>query len=131
MTTISVAWLKDKNACSDAVEEFSGQSETDAVKIIRQMTDRKYRLDWANWLIVKVMTRPQYLAYGIFVAEQVIDIFEKKYPNDKRPRTAIETAKAVLKNDTVAAGAAARDAGAAARAAAWGRDANKNFTVWT
>src|SRR3990167_3051863 len=130
---ISTAWLEEKNACPNAVKEFSEQSETDAVKIIRKMTDRRYRLDWANWLIARVMTRPQYLAYAIYSAEQVIDIFEKKYPDDKRPRDAIEAAKAVLENDTTETRAAARDAagavgaaagavgavGAAAEAAAW------------
>jgi len=30
---------------------------------------------------------------AIFAAEQVIEIYEKKYPNDKRPREAIEAAK--------------------------------------
>ena len=118
MTTISVAWLKEKNACPDAVQEFSGQPETDAAELIRQMIDRGYHLDWANWLIVRVMTRPQYLAYAIYSAECVLDIFEEKCPDDKRPRKAIEAAKAVLANDTMenrerAAGAAGAAAGGA------------------
>ena len=112
---ISTAWLEEKNACPNAVKEFSEQSETDAVKIIRKMTDRRYRLDWANWLIARVMTRPQYLAYAIYSAEQVIDIFEKKYPDDKRPRDAIEAAKAVLKDDT----AENRERAASAVSATW------------
>src|SRR3990167_844207 len=114
---ISTAWLEEKNACPNAVKEFSEQSETDAVKIIRKMTDRRYRLDWANWLIARVMTRPQYLAYAIYAAEQVIDIFEKKYPDDKRPREAIEAAKMVLKNDTKKNRAAAEKAAGTAWAA--------------
>lgn len=40
----------------------------------------------------------QYVGYAIFAAEQVIDIYEKKYPDDKRPREAIEVAKECLKN---------------------------------
>ena len=31
--------------------------------------------------------------YAVFAAEQVIDLFEQKYPDDKRPREAIEAAK--------------------------------------
>ena len=110
MKIISVAWLEEKNACSDAVKEFSAQPETDAVKIIRQMTNCRYHLNWANWLIVRIMTRPQYLAYGIYSAEQVIDIFEKKYPDEKRLRNAIEAAKMVLENDTKKNRAAAKKA---------------------
>ena len=64
---------------------------------------------------------------AIYAARLVLKIFEKEYPNDKRPRKAIAAAVKYLKNPTEknmsAAGAAAwaaRDAaGAAAGAAAW------------
>jgi hypothetical protein len=55
----------------------------------------------------------------------VLNIFEKKYPNDKRPREAIEVGRKYARHEIdaaagdaarAAAGAAAR---AAARAAAW------------
>ncbi len=58
-------------------------------------------------------------------AEGVLHIYEKKYPNDSRPRNAIEAARAsqrgeITKEQLAAAGAAAWDAaGAAAWAAAW------------
>jgi len=51
----------------------------------------------------------------VYAAEQVIDIYEKKYPNDKRPRNAIEAAKKCIGLK----GAAARDAAGAAEVAAW------------
>jgi len=82
--------------------------------------------DWANWLIVRVMERKQYLAYAIFSAEQVIGIYETQHPSNDRPRKAIEAAKRVLENDTPenranawAAYAAAYAAAADAEAAAW------------
>jgi hypothetical protein len=40
---------------------------------------KEYKLDWANWLIVRVMKYKQYLNYTVYAAEQVIDIYEKKY----------------------------------------------------
>ena len=76
-----------------------------------------------------------YVSYAVYAAEQVIDIYEKKYPDDKRPRKAIEAAKACIKNPSAknkeaagwaaawAAGAAARAAEAAARAAGWAAEA--------
>ena len=57
---------------------------------------------------------------AIFAAESVLQVFEQQRPDDKRPRRAIEAAKAWLdgKGTARAANAAARAAYAAARAAA-------------
>ena len=99
---ISKRWLQKKSACTEGMVIIdwvvANCKNGEAVDVIRALMD--HRLDWANWLIVRVMDRPQKLAYAIFAAEQVIDIFEKKYPNNKAPREAIEAAKAVLENDT-------------------------------
>jgi len=51
---------------------------------------------------------------AIFSAESVLNIFEEKYPDDDRPRKAIEAAKNYLENPTKAAAAAADAAYAAA-----------------
>ena len=115
---ITESWLNEKNACVDGVVWFKAQKKTKAVAVLKALIEED-KLDWANWLIVRVMTRPQYLAYAIYAAEQVIDIFEKKFPDDKRPRNAIEAAKDVLKNDTPETRAAAGAAWAAAGDAAW------------
>ena len=114
---LSVKWLQEKSACSDGVKWFTDQKEDQAIPVLKALVADD-KLDWANWLIVRVMTSPQYLAYAIYAAEQVLDIFEKKYPGDKRPRQAIEAAKAVLKHDTRAAREAAREAAGAAWEAA-------------
>ena len=55
------------------------------------------------------------VALAIFSAELVINIYEKQYPNDDRPKRAIEAARRWLKDPTLYA---ANDAGAAAYAAA-------------
>ena len=57
------------------------------------------------------MERKQYLRYAVFVAEQIIDIYGKKYPKDKRPKVAIKPARKVIKNDTAENRGAAGDAG--------------------
>lgn len=63
------------------------------------------------------------VALSIFAAELVIENFEKQFPEDKRPREAIEAAKKVLANDTEknrsAAWLSARSAESAAGSAAW------------
>ena len=73
---------------------------------------------WSEMKVVKTYnwTKKDSVELAIFSAELVLSNFEKKYPNDKRPREAIEAAKKVLKNDTKNN----RDAAwSAARSAAW------------
>ena len=66
---------------------------------------------------------------AIQCAEMVLDIFEKKYPNDNRPRKAIEAAKKCLANPTEENQRAAYDAAATADDAA--DDAAGNDEDWT
>lgn len=61
-------------------------------------------VEWHRW------TKKDSVALAIFAAELVIDNFEKEYPEDDRPRKAIEAAKAVLQSDTVKRRSAARSA---------------------
>jgi hypothetical protein len=119
---LTLDWLKEKSACSEGVNWFTNQKETDLIKVLKKLM-KEEKFDWANWTITNAMTRPQYIAYAIYAAEQVIDIFEKKYPEDKRPRLAIEAAKAVLSNDTPSAWAAA----GAARGCCLQKNADQNI----
>ena len=63
------------------------------------------------------------VALAIYAAELVIANFEKKYPDDDRPRKAIQAAKKWLREPTEenqgAAESAARSAAESARSAAW------------
>jgi hypothetical protein len=99
---ITLEKLNEWNACKDGIEAFKTQSETDAVKLIELMiaTSDIEKIKWANWLIVRVMDSKQRIRYAVFAAEQALPIFEKKYPDDDRPRKAIEAAKKCLENDT-------------------------------
>jgi hypothetical protein len=100
------------NQCKKWAEE-NNYYDLKAVDFLNKLIESD-KLDWANWLIVRVMERKQYLAYAIFAAEQVIDIYEAKCPDNKKPREAIEAAKKVLKNDTQGNRAAANVAANAA-----------------
>jgi len=59
------------------------------------------------------------VALAIYSAELVIDNFEKEYPDDKRPRKAIEAARRWLKEPTQENESASRFAESAAWSAAW------------
>ena len=97
---ITKEWLELNRACIKGkkwvIENYPDVEEL--VLMARLISADK--LDWANWLIVRIMTKSQCLEYVIFLAEQVIDIFEKKFPNDNRPRDAITAAKLCLDNNT-------------------------------
>ena len=86
---------------------------------------------WSEMRVVKAYEWPkeESVKLAIFSAELVIDIYEKQYPNDDRPRKAIEAAKAYLKDPSDAAAYAANAAayGAyAANAAAYAANAAAN-----
>jgi len=101
---ITKAFLQEKRACQQGIDVFEsskleGLDIKDVVKFAINSKDIQ-KIQWANWLIVRTMTKKQYVSYAIFAAEQVIDIYEKKHPGDERPREAIHAAKKVLENDT-------------------------------
>jgi len=119
MKKITEKFLTDRNASSPGMQWVRENKliGLDSITFLNRLIAAD-KLDWANWLIVRVMTKKQYLAYAIFAAEQVIEIYEKKYPEDKRPRNAIEATKNYLKNPSAKNKKAAYDAAADAYAAA-------------
>ncbi len=113
---ITTDWLKEQDACSGGMDWFSMQSETDGRAVMESLISAG-KLEWANWLIARMLDHTDRIRYAVFAAEQVLDIFEKQYPGDKRPRLAIEAARMVIKNDVPKTRAAAKDAGESAEAA--------------
>jgi hypothetical protein len=122
MSELSVAKLQSWSACPDGVAWFSAQKLTDGKKVAMKLVKEK-QLDWANWLVARLLGRKDKIRYAIFAAEQVIGMYEKQYPDDKRPRLAIEAARVVLKHDTEANRSAAHAAAHAAHAAVYAADA--------
>ena len=124
---ITKEWLAEKNACQDGYNWFTKQNKEFEPVPLLNLLIKKNQLDWTNWLVVRVMNYSQYVSYAVFAAELVIDIFEKEFPDDKRPRTAIEVAKKCIKNPSEEnkkeAANAAREASSAANwAADWAAD---------
>ena len=118
---ITLKFLKDKSACADGVDwcEKNNLIGLDAVPFLEKLIENN-KLDWASWLIVRVMASyKDYVSYAVFAAEQVIDIYERKYPNDGRPRKAIEAAKLCIKNPSKKNKSAAAGAIYAASHTAW------------
>ena len=127
MKTITLDQALNSDACytADQIKALFGKRKQLSVKQIAALRIPDADKVWA-------LTHPHFLddkktavRFAVFCAEQCLDIFERQFPDDKRPRLAIEAAKAVTENDTAenraawAARDAARAAWDAASAAAW------------
>ena len=106
MKVITREYLEKINACLPALEWFSRKyPEGKELKLLKK--DALYNSSWSSWLITHILNREDCIRYAIFAAKQVIHIFEKKYPEDLRPRKAIEAAENYLNNPDAAYAAAA------------------------
>jgi len=97
---ITDKWLEENGACQEAkdwIETIRNRDIKNIFDIIIFSKDSK-KLFWGNWMIVRLMNFPQKIQYAVFAAEQVLNIFEEEYPDDDRPRKAIEVARNYLKN---------------------------------
>ena len=114
---ITLDLLKEKGVCKEAVNWFKRQKKSEPLEVLEALISEN-KLSWASWSIVRLMTYEQYVSYAVFSAEQVIGIFEKKYPEDTRPRKAIEAAKECIEDPSIKNKKLAAAAYAAAYAAA-------------
>lgn len=73
---------------------------------------------WSEMRIVQAYswTKTDSVELAVFAAESCLEVFETKYPDDKRPRKAIAAAKAYLKNQTKPAAAGAAEVGSRTKA---------------
>ena len=115
---VTKAWIKKWGPCSEAVDWFNNQPLRDSVEIINYFIEHAKEsddyLDWALWSIPRFLGRKGRIAIAIYSAGLVLSNFEEKFPNDNRPREAIEAAKKVQESNTKKN----RDAAESARSAA-------------
>ena len=118
---ITVEKLKELKACDEGIRWFEAQDKSEISALLHALLESNHTA-WANWLIVRLMAHKQKAQYAVFAAEQVLNLFETKYPDDNRPRLAIESVKAWIEKPSVKAtkpqAAAAYAAAGAAEAAA-------------
>lgn len=126
---ITTELLQSLHACQSGIDLVATYPDKDHEAVIRRLVADDH-WDYANWLLPRLMDYKGYVSYAVFAALQVIDIFEKQYPDDKRPRLAIEAAQRCIDDPSdenrlaadsraTAWAAAVRSAMAAAREAAW------------
>jgi len=124
MKKITKEFLQSHSACKEGMKWVTENNMIDLPvdQFIEKLIEGD-KFDWANWLIVRCTTHEQKIRYAIFAAEQVIKIYEDKYPTDDRPRKAIEAARNYLIDPSEENKNAADAAYASARAAAYVTDA--------
>jgi len=117
---INKAQIKALDPCLPAWTWYL-ETKSDKVTDLKRLLlkTNKENPSWARWLFTHLMTSQQRREIAIYAAEQVLPLFEKRYPNDNRPRAAIEAARRVLENDTAETRQAARNAAADAAYAAY------------
>ncbi len=115
---VTTEWLKEQNACAMGQTWFTSQSESDLSKVVKALIkDNKF--EWTNWTIVRFMTQTQRIQYACYSAKQSLHLFEKQFPNDKRPRKAILAALKFAKDPSELNRSAAESAEWSAESAAW------------
>ena len=104
--------IRKLEPCSEGWEWYLEYQTDNLTELLIKVNNN--HSDWARWLVTNLMTKQQNVKIAIFSAEQVIEIFEKQFPDDNRPRAAIEAAKKYIDDQTYVARDAARDAAQAA-----------------
>ena len=92
MRDITVPWLQEHDACRGGLDWFVRQGDTNAEKVLLKLV-AELHYDWANWVITKLLPRPQRIKYAVFAAEQALTIYEAHGNSTDAPREAIEAAK--------------------------------------
>ena len=118
MLKINKEIIEKLNPCKDRFDNFKAQYPDFSGNLQEFLELENITYSDKVWVVTRLFTKEQNVLWSILCAESVLYLYEEKYPEDKRPREAIEAAKKWLKvkNDS-AARAAAADAADAARAA--------------
>ncbi len=84
---ITKEWFRKNGVCTGGFAWWCmNQDSCPSTVINNLMRDDKF--NWANWVIIKLLPRADYVDYAIFATEQVLDI-----ATDIRPKNTIEQVK--------------------------------------
>lgn len=93
-------FLRKMGACGEAVEWAKDYST------LTEAWVKCERADWMTWLIGKMADKPGWptrkhvVSVACDFAEDVLPIYEKKYPDDKRVRDCIATVRKWVNGET-------------------------------
>lgn len=100
--------LKKMGGCKEGFDWLDKYKPESARALIKLALKQGY-YDDLNWFVARIMNHRQQTKYAVYAAGLVIGIYEKKYPNDNRPRNAIRAAKRYITNADIDTANAAVD----------------------
>lgn len=102
---VTLKILEKLEACESGAEYWKSLSEKhrhDPLWLMQHAidSDNLHVMEHANWLITRLLSTKNVRRYAVFAARLALPVFESEYPNDDRPRKAIEAAEDVIKRNT-------------------------------
>lgn len=92
--------LEKMGACESAIDWVRLQNSDNIISLINKAMKEEY-FDWVNWYLLKRMNKGQQISFAVFAAEQVLETYEKEYPDDTEPRETINVARKYWKNKKI------------------------------
>ncbi len=89
---ITKEWLEEEDPCEELMEWFLNEGIFEPIPALENLI-AKDKLDWAIWMVTRLLNKEQIVKYSMYADEQSLNIFEKKIPME-----AIEHTKNYLKN---------------------------------
>jgi len=122
--------------CSKEIYQAFSYVQGEILALVECRGKHESQEDKETWETLKIVKAYKWqkkdsVALSIYAAELCIDNFEKKYPEDKKPREAIEAAKKFLKYPTKANRSAAWSAAESAWSAAWSAAESARSAAWS
>ena len=112
---INKSLIETLNPCKDRFDNYLLHYSNKSFTVQQFMGLKRITHSDKLWVTFRLLSKNKLRLAAADIAESVLHIFENKYPNDKRPRLAIETAR---KGNTTAAISTAANAANAAYATA-------------
>lgn len=104
---INLETIQKLNPCQDRLDNYKNNYDTNDFTLEEFLNLDKITYTDKVWVATGLFTKKQNVLWSIKCAESVLHLFESLYPEDKRPRDAIEAAKAwTIKQDESASSAA-------------------------
>ena len=121
---ISTAIIKELKPCKDRLENYLKHYQDFDGTLEDFILLDKITYNDKVWVFNRLASKEQNVKWALLCASSILHIFEDKFPNDKRPRVALEAIEAWLNNPTKENAAnAANDAAYAAANAAYAANA--------
>jgi hypothetical protein len=115
---ITTELVKTFNPCNDRFNNYQTNYPNSDLHITEFLKLENITYNDKIWVWKKVATINEAALFGLKCADSVLHIFENKYPEDKRPRLALDSVRTYLDNPTEENKKACRTAAYAAAAAA-------------